>query len=134
MISVQLSYLIISIPETAESTRAGVANFQGTPSVILFFAVVDIPSTSEHAKKVDEGKELDHLLRALGGNRLPLRSLCMKGTRQTILQEIEDKVKSSDGPNIYLDQGISWCWEICLGSRYFGSTRGPRSTCNIIPF
>ena len=56
VISVQLSYLIISIPETAESTRARVANLQGTLSVILFFAVVDIPSTPEHAKKSMRGR------------------------------------------------------------------------------
>jgi len=66
---------------------------------------VDILSTPENAEKIDEQEELDHLLRALGGNKLPLRDLCMKGTRQTILQEIEEKVKSSDGHNIIWIRG-----------------------------
>ena len=91
--------------DIAESTRARVANLQGMLSVVLFFAVVGILSTPENARAIGEQKELDHLMRALGGNRLPLRDPCMKDTRQTILQEIENKIKSTDGHNIIWVRG-----------------------------
>jgi len=52
-----------------------------------------------------EKKELDDLVSALGGNRLPLRKPCMEGTRRTILQDIETKVKSAGGHNIIWIKG-----------------------------
>ena len=44
-------------------------------------------------------------MRALGGDRLPLCKSCMEGTRQTILQEIENKVKSADSHNVIWIRG-----------------------------
>jgi len=52
-----------------------------------------------------EQKEPDDLVRTLGGNRLPLRKPCIEGTRKTILQEIENKVKSTDGHNVIWIRG-----------------------------
>ena len=49
-----------------------------------------------------EKKELDDLMRTLGENRLPLRKPCMKGTRTTILQEIESDIKNVD------DHSVIW--------------------------
>ena len=49
--------------------------------------------------------KLDELVRALGENRLPLRKSCMEGTRTTILQEIEDEIKSTDGHNVIWIRG-----------------------------
>ena len=44
-------------------------------------------------------------MRDLGENRLPLRRSCMEGTRTTILQEIENEIKSIDGPNMIWIRG-----------------------------
>ena len=44
-------------------------------------------------------------MRTLGGDRLLLRKACMEGTRQTILQEIENKVKSADSHNVIWIRG-----------------------------
>jgi len=49
---------------------------------------------------VPENKELDDLVKAIGENRLPLRESCLEGTRTTILQEIENKIKNVDSPNV----------------------------------
>jgi len=59
----------------------------------------------ESAKVVSAKKELDDLVRAIGENRLPLRESCMEGTRTTILQEIENEIKSVDGPNVIWIRG-----------------------------
>ena len=58
-----------------------------------------------NVKIVAEQKELDDLVRALGENRLSLRKPCMEGTRITILQEIENKIKSVDCPNVIWIRG-----------------------------
>ena len=44
-------------------------------------------------------------MHALGENRLPLRKSCMEGTRTAILQEIENKIKNVDGPNMIWIKG-----------------------------
>jgi len=59
----------------------------------------------ENAKVVAEQKELDDLVRALGEDRLFLRKPCMEGTRTTILQEIENKIKSVNGHNVIWIRG-----------------------------
>jgi len=61
---------------------------------------VDILSTPENEKGATEQKKLEDLLRALGGNRFPLRDPCMKGTRLDILQRIETGIKSTDSDNV----------------------------------
>ena len=58
-----------------------------------------------NVKVVTEQKELDDLVRALGENKLPLRRPCMEGTRTTILQEIENKIKNVDGHNLIWIRG-----------------------------
>jgi len=57
------------------------------------------------AKAGAKQRELDDLVRTLGRDRLPLRKACMAGTRQIILQEIESKVKSTDGHNVIWIRG-----------------------------
>ena len=59
----------------------------------------------ETAKANTEQKELDDLVRALGGNGLPLRNPCMEGTRLDILQEIETKIKSTNSKNVIWIRG-----------------------------
>jgi len=66
---------------------------------------VDILSTPENAREVAEQKLLDDLMRALGGNRLPLRDPCMAGTRLDILQRIETETKRTDGHNVIWIRG-----------------------------
>jgi len=66
---------------------------------------MDILSTPENAREVAEQKQLDELMRALGGNSLPPREPCMKGTRTTILQEIEDEVNKVDGHDVIWIRG-----------------------------
>jgi len=68
-------------------------------------AIVNILSTLENAKEVVEQKGLDNLVRALGGNRVPLRDPCMEGTRLDILQEIETRIKSTNGHNVIWIRG-----------------------------
>ena len=58
-----------------------------------------------NVKVVTEQKELDDLVRALGENKLPLHRPCMEGTRTTILQEIENEIKSVDGHNLIWIRG-----------------------------
>jgi len=53
----------------------------------------------ENAKVVAEQKELDDLVHALGEDRLFLHKPCMEGTCTTILQEIENKIKSVNSHN-----------------------------------
>jgi len=93
------------MPEAVKSTHTGVANLQGMLSVIPFFAITDILSITESAKTIAEQKKLDSLVKFLGGSKLPLRKPCMEGTRQTILQEIESKVKTTDGHNVIWIRG-----------------------------
>ena len=57
------------------------------------------------AIEIRVAQQLDDLVRAIGGNRLPLRKPCMEGTRQAVLQEIEDKVKSIDSHNVIWIRG-----------------------------
>ena len=45
------------------------------------------------------------MVRALGENRLPLRDLCMEGTRLDILKEIETKIKSTNSKNVIWIRG-----------------------------
>jgi len=52
------------------------------------------------ATEIRIAQQLDDLVRALGGNRLPLRDPCMEGTRHDILQEIEHGIKNTDGHNV----------------------------------
>ena len=44
-------------------------------------------------------------MRALGENRLPLRDLCMEGTRLDILKEIKTKIKSTNSKNVIWIRG-----------------------------
>jgi len=60
---------------------------------------------AKNAKTAADKKELDDLVRDLGENKLPLRKSCMEGTRTTILQEIENEIKSVDGPNVIWIRG-----------------------------
>jgi len=55
--------------------------------------------------KAAADKELNDLVSALGEDRLPLCKSCMEGTRTTILQEIEIKIKNVDGPNMIWIRG-----------------------------
>ena len=57
-------------------------------------------------KASTEQKELDDLIRALGGNRLPLREPCMPGTRTAILRKIENEVNKVDGYNVIWIRGF----------------------------
>ena len=52
-----------------------------------------------------EKKDLDDLVNSLGGNRLSLRDPCMKGTRLSILQQIEIEIKRTDGHNVIWIRG-----------------------------
>ena len=45
------------------------------------------------------------MVRTLGENRLPLRKPCMEGTRTTLLQEIENEIKSVDDHNVIWIRG-----------------------------
>ena len=67
---------------------------------------MDILSTPENARKVAKQKQLDDLVRALGGNSLPPREPCMEGTRIAILQEIENEVNKVDGHNVIWIRGF----------------------------
>jgi len=60
---------------------------------------------AKDAKTAADKRELDDLVRAIGGNRLPLRESCMKGTRTVILQEIENEIKNVNGPNVIWIRG-----------------------------
>jgi len=60
---------------------------------------------AKNAKAAADKKELNDLVSALGEDRLPLRKSCMEGTRTTILQEIEIKIKNVDGPNMIWIRG-----------------------------
>ena len=62
---------------------------------------------AKNAKMAADKKELEDLVCALGENRLPLRRSCMEGTRTTILQEIEDKIKNVNAPNVIWIRGSS---------------------------
>ena len=55
--------------------------------------------------KISADKELDELVRTLVENRLFLCEPCMEGTRTTILQEIENKIKNVDGPSMIWIRG-----------------------------
>jgi len=52
-----------------------------------------------------EKKELGDLVSTLGGDRLPLRDLCMEGTCLDILQQIEHGIKNTDGHNVIWIRG-----------------------------
>jgi len=60
---------------------------------------------SENAKVVSANKQLEDLVRAIGENKLSLRKPCMKGTRTTILQEVENEINNVDGPNVIWIRG-----------------------------
>jgi len=60
---------------------------------------------AKNAKAAADKKQLNDLVSALGEDRLPLRKSCMEGTRTTILQEIEIKIKNVDGPNMIWIRG-----------------------------
>ena len=57
------------------------------------------------ATEIRIAQQLDDLVRALGGNRLPLRDPCMEGTRRDILQEIENGIKNTNGHNVIWIRG-----------------------------
>jgi len=52
-----------------------------------------------------EQKELDDLVRDLGGKRIRLCDPCMPGTRLDILQKIETGIRSTDGPSLIWIRG-----------------------------
>ena len=60
---------------------------------------------SENMKVIAEQKELDDLVRVFGVNRLTLHKPCMEGTRTTLLQEIENEIKSVDDHNVIWIRG-----------------------------
>ena len=64
-----------------------------------------VSATMAKNAKAAVDKELNDLVSALGEDRLPLRKSCMEGTRTTILQEIEIKIKNVDGPNMIWIRG-----------------------------
>jgi len=66
-------------------------------SVISFFIPM---SSQENVREVTKRKQLENLVRALGGTRLPLHEPCTPGTRIDILQEIENEVNKGDGHNV----------------------------------
>jgi len=107
MLIAQLISFVVSdaIADDVKSVYVGVANIQGGPSLLSVEHLRNKNFIPETVKAGTEQKELDDLVRALGGNRLPLRKSCMEGTRQTILQEIENKVKSADGHNVIWIRG-----------------------------
>jgi len=57
------------------------------------------------AMEIRVAQQLDDLVQALGGNRLPLCDPCMEGTRLDILQEIETAIKKIDGHNVIWIKG-----------------------------
>jgi len=57
------------------------------------------------AIEIRVAQELDDLVRALGGNGLPLSDPCMEGTRLDILQQIETEIKKTDGHNVIWIRG-----------------------------
>ena len=57
------------------------------------------------AIEIRVAQQLDDLVRALGGNGLPLRDPCMAGTRLDILQEIESGIKNTSGHNVIWIRG-----------------------------
>ena len=61
---------------------------------------------AKNAETATDKKELDDLVSALGGNRLPLRDPCMEGTLNDILTKIEREVKSVDGLNVIWIRGF----------------------------
>ena len=63
---------------------------------------MDILSTLEDKR---EEKKLDNLVRALGRDRLPLRSPCMEGTRFDILHQIETEIERTVGHNVIWIRG-----------------------------
>ena len=65
---------------------------------------------------VAEHQELDNLVSALGGNRLPLREPCMEGTRNDILQAIETEVKNAGGHNMIWIRGSPGAGKSALAS------------------
>ena len=71
----------------------------------LCFLLVMDNFALENAKVVDEQKELDNLVQALGEDRLPLQKSCMEGTRTAILHKIEDEIKNVNGPNMFWIRG-----------------------------
>jgi len=91
--------------DDVKSVRAGVVNLQGELSVIPAKHLLNSKLIPETAKASTEQKELDDLLRSLGGNRLSLRDPCMAGTRLDILQEIETEIKNTDGHNVIWIRG-----------------------------
>ena len=67
-----------------------------------------------------------------GGDRLLLRKACMEGTRQTILQEIEDAVNKVDGHNIIWIRGSPGVGKSALAASI--STRLQDQGRRVIPF
>ena len=67
----------------------------------FLFNICKIRISHQQLREADtEQKELKDLIRALGGDRLPLCNPCMEGTRLDILQQIETGIKSADGHNV----------------------------------
>ena len=72
------------------------------------------------------------MVRALGGDRLLLRKVCMEGTRQTILRKIEDAVNKVDGHNVIWIRGSPGVGKSALAASI--STRLQDQGRRIIPF
>ena len=71
-------------------------------------------------------------MRALGENRLPLRDLCMEGTRLDILKEIETKIKSTNSKNVIWIRGSPGVGKSALAAII--STRLQDQGRHVIPF
>ena len=98
------------------SVHAGVVNLQGELSVILAEHLLNRKCIPETANANTEQKELDDLLRSLGGNRLSLSDPCMAGTRLDILQEIETRIKNTDGHNVIWIRGSFGVGKLALAA------------------
>ena len=96
--------------------HAGVVNLQGELSVILAEHLLNRKCIPETANANTEQKELDDLLRSLGGNRLSLSDPCMAGTRLDILQEIETRIKNTDGHNVIWIRGSFGVGKLALAA------------------
>ena len=71
-------------------------------------------------------------MRALGENRLPLRDLCLEGTRLDILKEIETKIKSTNSKNVIWIRGSPGVGKSALAAII--STRLQDQGRHVIPF
>ena len=71
-------------------------------------------------------------MRTLGENRLPLRKPCMEGTRTTLLQEIENEIKSVDDHNVIWIRGSPGVGKSALAASIVARLR--EQDRHVIPF